>query len=167
MVRFTLPGSRRWQYGLAAALCLAATFAVVRALDRQRNAPELDRLEREHAQLAQTLAQMEARPPAYPVHWHMRRLRQLARTLPNLAELKAVKADPQRYPEPLSRHTRDFGGEVWKVAVQGPLLSAVALCRMAQPLMPLVVDSIRVRDGQAQLVLFVVGAAHDAAPELS
>ena len=111
MVRFTLPGSRRWQYGLAAALCLAATFAVVRALDRQRSAPELDRLESEHAQPAQTLAQLEARPPAYPVHWHMRRLRQLGNrhffTLccRDLSEIsKYARVDNRNY-RFLKRHT--------------------------------------------------------------
>ncbi len=165
MVRFSLSGSRKWQYVLAVAFCLAVTFAAVRALDRQRAAPDLERLALQHAQLEQTLAQLEARPPAQPVHWHMQRLRQLARTLPNLDELKAVKADSQRYPEPLGRHIRDFGGEVWKVAAQGPLLSVVALCRMAQPLMPLVVDSVQARDDKAQAVLFVVGTAADAHPE--
>ena len=167
MVRFNLPGSRKWQYALMAALCMAATFAAVRALDRQRVAPDLERMARQHAQLERTLAQLEARPPAYPIHWHMQRLRRLARTLPDLAELKAVKANPQRYPELLSRHIRDFGGEVWKIAVQGSPLSAAALCRMAQPLMPMAVDSIQVRNGKAQIVLFVVGTANSAHPEAS
>ena len=148
-----------------AALCLAATFAAVQVLDRQRAAPDLERMARQHAQLERMLAQLEARPAAQPVHWHMQRLRQLARTLPDLGELKAVKTDAQRYPEPLDRHVRDFGGEVWKVAAQGPLLSVIALCRMAQPLMPLVVDSIQARDGKAQAVLFVVGTASGVRPE--
>ena len=161
MARFAWPGSaalrRRGLHALAAAAGLALTAGVVLHLDRQRQEPDLARLAAEHARLAAAHRRLQALPPVRPVHFQMRRLRQLARTLPGLEPIAAVRAEPDaagaaRWPE-------HFGGEVWRAALAGPLLSVAALCRLAQPALPLLVDTIEARDGRARAEVLVFGTA--------
>ena len=82
---------------------------------------------------------------------------QLARTLPGLEPIAAVRAEPDAAGAP--RWPEHFGGEVWRAALAGPLLSVASLCRLAQPAIPLLVDSIEARDGRARAVVLVFGTA--------
>lgn len=161
MVRCAWPGSaalrRRGLGALAAAGGLALTLGAVLHMDRQRPLPDLARLAAQRAQLDAAHRRLQALPPVRPVHQQMRRLRQLARTLPGLEPIQAVRAEPDaagaaRWPE-------HFGGEVWRAALAGPLLSVAALCRLAQPAIPLLVDSIEARGGRARAVVLVFGTA--------
>ena len=143
---------------LVGALCLALTGLAVAALDRKRTTPDLDRISRQHAQLEQSRRRLEALPPVRPIHWQMRRLSQLARTLPGIREMKAIEADPDLYPAAVRERIGSFGGTVWKVALQGSLPDVVWLCRAAQPQVPLIVDEIRSAGGTVHALLFVLGA---------
>lgn len=165
MARFALPGSRWRRQGLPVligALCLILTGLVVTALDRKRVTPDLTRISERHAQLERSRQELESLPPVRPIHWQMRQLRQLAWTLPGVHEMKAIETDPALYPEAVRQRIGSFGGTVWKVALRGSLTSVVWLCRIAQPLVPLIVDEIRTAGGTAYAVLFVLGANPDA-----
>ena len=169
MARFALPGSRLLlRQGLPVligALCLILTGLVVATLDRKRTTPDLARIAARHAQLEQSRRQIEVLPPVRPIHWQMRQLRQLARILPGIHEMKAIEADPERYPEAVRRRIGRFGGTVWKVALRGSLPDLIWLCRTAQPLVPLIVDEVGTGGGTAHAVLFVLGANPDAGGE--
>ena len=143
---------------LIGTLCLILTGMVVTALDRKRATPDLARISERHAQLEQSRRQLEALPPVRPIHWQMRQLRQLARALPGVHEMKAIEMDPTLYPETVRQRIGNFGGTVWKVALRGSLTSVIWLCRLAQPLVPLIVDEVRAAGGTAHAVLFVLGA---------
>ena len=161
MARFALPGSQWRRQGLHAligALCLALTGLVVATLDRKRTTPDLVRISEQHAQVAQSRRQLENLPPVRPIHWQMRQLRQLARTLPGIHEIKAIEADPDLYPEAVRQRIGSFGGTVWKVALRGSLPDVIWLCRTAQPLVSLIVDEVGTGGGIAHAVLFVLGA---------
>ena len=160
MARFALSGSRWQRQGLPVligALCLTITGLVVTALDRKRATPDLARISERHAQLEQSRRQLESLPPVHPIHWQVRQLRQLAWALPGVHEMKAIGADPTLYPEAVRQRLGSFGGTVWKVALRGSLTSVVWLCRIAQPLVPLIVDEVRAAGGTAHAVLFVLG----------
>ena len=161
MARFTLSGSRWRRHGLATligGLFLAITISVVITLDRQRATPNLSRISQQYAQLEQARKRLEALPPVHPIHWQMQRLHLLAKVLPGVHEMRAIEADPNLYPEAVGRKIGSFGGTVWKVALQGSFTSVIWLCRTAQPLMPIIVDSIQAGNGTAHAVLFVLGA---------
>lgn len=161
MARFAWPGSaalrRRGLYAVAGAGGLALTLGVVLHLDQRRTEPDLAGLAAQRAQLAAAHRRLQALPPVRPVHFQMRRLRQLARTLPGLEPIAAVRAEPDAAGAP--RWPEHFGGEVWRAALAGPLLSVASLCRLAQPAIPLLVDSIEARDGRARAVVLVFGTA--------
>ena len=161
MARFTSLGSPWRQYrlfALAGVLCLTATVTIVTALDRQRVDPDLTRISHQRDELAKARHRLETLPPVRPIHWQMRKLRRLAQILPHLGEMEAIEADPDHYPEAVARRIGNFGGVTWKIAVRGSFTSVVELCRMAQPLMPLIVDSIKAGNGSAHAVLFILGA---------
>lgn len=161
---FASSGSRWRRRGLPAlvgALCLTVTTAVVVALDQNRVTPDLARISERYAQLEQSRRRLEALPPVRPVHWQLRRLRRLARALPDMHGLKVIEADPTHYSEVVQEKIGGFGGTVWKVAAQGSFSSVVWLCRTAQPLMPLIVDTVQAQGGTANAVLFVLGAPPD------
>ena len=48
---------------------------------------------------------------------------------------------------------------VWRAALAGPLLSVASLCRLAQPALPLLVDTIEARGGRARAEVLVFGTA--------
>ncbi len=146
---------------LIGTLCLTLTGLVVAVLDQKRTTPDLGRISKQHAQLDQSRRQLEILPPVRPIHWQMRQLNQLARTLPGIHEMKAIEADPDLYPEAVRERIGSFGGTVWKVALRGSLPDVIWLCRTAQPLVPLIVDEVRAGGGIAHAVLFVLGANPD------
>ena len=146
MVRFTLSGSRWQRQGLPALfglLCLGLTGLAVTVLDQKRVTPDLAGISEQYARLAQSRQQLEDLPPVRPIHWHLRQLRQLARALPGVHEVKAIEADPDLYPEAVRQRIGSFGGTVWKVALRGAFPAVIWLCRAAQPRMPLIVDEVR------------------------
>ena len=161
MVRCAWPGSaalrRRGLGALAAAGGLALTLGAVLHIDRQRPPPDLARLAAQRAQLEAAHSRLQALPPVRPVHHQMRRLRQLARTLPGLEPIAAVRAEPDAAGVP--RWPEHFGGEVWRAALAGPLLSVASLCRLAQPALPLLVDTIEAHGGRARAEVLVFGTA--------
>lgn len=146
---------------LIGTLCLTLTGLVVAVLDQKRTTPDLSRISKQHAQLDQSRRQLEILPPVRPIHWQMRQLNQLARTLPGIHEMKAIEANPDLYPEAVRERIGSFGGTVWKVALRGSLPGVIWLCRTAQPLMPLIVDEVRAGGETAHAVLFVLGANPD------
>ncbi len=146
---------------LIGTLCLTLTGLVVAVLDQKRTTPDLSQISKQHAQLDQSRRQLEILPPVRPIHWQMRQLNQLARTLPGIHEMKAIEANPDLYPEAIRERIGSFGGTVWKVALRGSLPGVIWLCRTAQPLMPLIVDEVRAGGGTAHAVLFVLGANPD------
>ena len=150
---------------LIGALCLVVTGLVVAALDRKRVTPDLARISERHAQLEKSRRQLETLPPVRPIHWQVRQLRQLAWTLPEVHEMKAIEANPAHYPEAVRQRIGSFGGTVWKVALRGSLTSVIWLCRVVQPRVPLIVDEVRAVGGTAHAVLFVLGANPDAGGE--
>ena len=150
---------------LIGTLCLTLTGLVVTALDRKRVTPDLTRISERHAQLEQSRRQLEGLPPVRPIHWQMRQLRQLAWALPGIHEMKAIEANPDVYPEAVRQRVGSFGGTVWKVALQGSLLSVIWLCRVAQSQVPLIVDEVQVAGKTAHAVLFVLGANPDVGGE--
>ena len=168
MARYALSGNRWRRQGLPVligTLCLVLTALTVAALDRKRVAPDLARISERHARLEQSRRQLEGLPPVRPIHWQMRQLRQLAWNLPGVHEIKAIEADPDFYPEAVRQRIGSFGGAVWKVALQGSLLSVIWLCRIAQPQVSLIVDEVRTAGETAHAVLFVLGASPDAGDE--
>ena len=168
MARYTLPGNRWQRQGLPVLigiLCLALTGLGVTALDRKRVTPDLARISERHAQLEESRRQLEGLPPVRPIHWQMRQLRQLAWSLPGVHKIKAIEAGPDLYPEAVRQRIGSFGGTVWKVALQGSLLSVIWLCRTAQSQVPLIVDEVRATGGVAHAVLFVLGASPDVGGE--
>ena len=167
MAHFRLSGSHLRRLGpivLASGLCLAVTVTAVLLLERQRVAPDLPQISQQHAILEQARQRLEALPPVQPVHWQMRRLRLLAQVTPGIHDLQTIAAAPQDYSETVNQRLGNFGGAVWQVSVQGSFAAIVQLCRTAQPLMPLIVDSIRVRSDVARATLFVLGARPSTDP---
>ena len=146
--------------GPAVCLTLAATFVGV--LEQRRLAPDLATLNAQLTGLEQDYQRLQQRAPIAPIHQQMKRLRQLAQTLPGLPPLQAVRSTGESA-EPVRELTGGFAGAVWKVALKGHFTSVIALCRMAQPVMPLIVDSIQVRGRTAHVVLFLLGT--DAHPK--
>lgn len=168
MARFALSGSRWRQQGLPALfgiLCLSLAGLVVITLDQKRATPDLTGISEQYARLVQSRQRLESLPPVRPIHWQLRQLRQLARALPGVHEMKVVEADPSSYPEAVQRRIGSFGGTVWKVALRGTFPSVVWLCRTAQPQVPLIVDEIRASGGIAHAVLFMLGADPDVKGE--
>ncbi len=161
MARFASSGSQWRRLGplaLIGATCLTLAGVTVTALDRQRATPDLTRITAERARLERSRQQLEALPPVRSIHWQMRQLRQIARALPDISEMEAIEADPDLYPEAVRQRIGSFGGTVWKVALRGSLSSVIQLCRIAQPLMPLIVDEVQGSEGIARAALFVLGA---------
>ena len=146
---------------LIGVLCLTLTGLVVAVLDQKRTTPDLDRISKQHAQLEKSRRQLEILPPVRPIHWQMRQLNQLARTLPGIHEMKAIEADPDLYSEAVRERIGSFGGTIWKVALRGSLPDVIWLCRTAQPLVPLIVDEVKAGGGTAHAMLFVLGANPD------
>lgn len=168
MARFALSGSRWRRHGLPALfgiLCLSLAGLAVTILDRKRVTPDLAGISEQHARFVQSRQRLESLPPVRPIHWQLRQLRQLARALPGVHEVKVIEADPGFYPEAVQRRIGSFGGTVWKVALRGTFTSVVWLCRIAQPQVPLIVDEIRASDGIAHAVLFMLGASPDVEGE--
>ncbi len=162
MARFALSGSRWQQQGLPTLfgiLCLSLAGLVVIMLDQKRVTPDLAGISEQYARFVQSRQRLESLPPVRPIHWQLRRLRQLAQTLPGVHEMKVIEADPSFYPEAVQRRIGSFGGTVWKVALRGTFTSVVWLCRTAQPQVPLIVDEIRASGGIAHAVLFMLGAS--------
>ncbi|MDE0153692.1 MAG: hypothetical protein OXN23_07585 [Gammaproteobacteria bacterium] len=168
MARFALSGSR-WQpqglFVLFGILCLSLAGLAVTVLDQKRVTPDLAVISEQYAQLVQSRQRLESLPPVRPIHWQLRRLRQLARALPGVHEMKVIEADPSFYPEAVQQRIGSFGGTVWKVALRGTFPSVVWLCRIAQPQVPLIVDEIRASGGVAHVVLFMLGANPDVKGE--
>ena len=161
MARFTLSGSRWRRQGLPATVGVAGlilTGLIVTTIDQKRVTPDLAGIAERHARLERSLRQLEALPPVRPIHWQMRQLRQLARTLPGISEMRVIEADPDLYSETVRQRIGSFGGTVWKVALRGSLSSVIWLCRVAQPLTPMIVDEVQASDGIARATLFVLGA---------
>lgn len=146
-------------------LCLGLAGLAVTVLDRKRVAPDLAGISGQYARLVQSRQRLESLPPVRPIHWQLRRLRQLTRALPGVHEMKVIEADPNLYPEAVRRRIGSFGGTVWKVALRGTFPSVVWLCRTAQPQVPLIVDEIRASAGIAHAVLFMLGANPDVEGE--
>lgn len=168
MARFALSGSRWRQQGLPALfgiLCLSLAGLVVTMLDQKRVTPDLAGISERYTQLVQSRQRLESLPPVRPIHWQLRQLRQLARVLSGVHEMKVVEADPNFYPEAVRRRIGSFGGTVWKVALRGTFPSVVWLCQIAQPQLPLIVDEIRASGGIAHAVLFMLGASPDVEGE--
>ena len=167
MAHFALFGSRIRQHGptvLAGGLCLAVAATAVTLLDRQRVFPDLAQISQRHTALEQARQRLEALPPVQPIHWQMQRLRQLAQATPGIHAIQALEATPHDYSVAISQRIGSFGGSIWQVAVQGSFASVIQLCRIAQPLMPLIVDSFSVRDGVAHAMLFVLGTRPSTDP---
>lgn len=146
-------------------LCLSLAGLAVTVLDQKRATPDLAGISEQYARLVQSRQRLESLPPVRPVHWQLRRLRQLTRALPGVHEMKVIEADPSHYPEAVQRRIGNFGGTVWKVALRGTFPSVVWLCRIAQPQVPLIVDEIRALGGIAHAVLFILGASPDVKGE--
>ena len=142
-------------------LCLSFAGLVVTMLDQKRATPDLVGISEQYARFVQSRQRLESLPPVRPIHWQLRQLRQLARALPGVHEMKVIEADPSFYSEAVQRRIGSFGGTVWKVALRGTFPSIVWLCRTAQPQVPLIVDEIRTSGGTAHAVLFVLGADPD------
>ena len=162
MARFALSGSRWQQQGLPALfgiLCLGLAGLVVIMLDQKRATPDLAGISEQYARFVQSRQRLENLPPVRPIHWQLRQLRQLARTLPGVHEMKVIEANPSFYPEAVQQRIGSFGGTVWKIALRGTFPSVVWLCRIAQPQVPLIVDEIRASGGIAHAVLFMLGAS--------
>ena len=168
MARFALSGSR-WQpqglFVLFGILCLSLAGLVVTVFDQKRVTPDLVGISGQYARLVQSRQRLESLPPVRPIHWQLRRLRQLAQALPGMHEMKVIKADPSFYPEAVQKRIGSFGGTVWKVALRGTFPSVVWLCRIGQPQVPLIVDEIRASGGIAHAVLFMLGANPDVKGE--
>ncbi len=142
----------------AAALGVGLTIGLVYMLDQKRLPPDLTSLTQQRTHLLELRAQLAHLPPAQSVHQHILQLRTLAQTLPYIKDLKAISSSPEQAPEIFKSHLQQFGGEIGKVAVRGSLLSVIALCRTAQQLMPLAVDTLKVQNRLAHVTLYVLGA---------
>jgi len=123
-----------------------------------RTTPDLGALSTHNTQLEQTRERLEVMPPTQPIHWQVKRLQALSKVLPEISAFQAVEADPNNYSEAIAQRIGNFGGVVWKVAMKGSFLSLTMLCRIAQARIPLLIDSVRAENGQAHVVLFVLGA---------
>lgn len=142
-------------------LCLSLAGLAVTVIDQKRATPDLTAISEQYERLVQSRQRLENLPPVRPIHWQLRQLRQLARTLPGIHQMKAIEADPSLYPEAVQQRIGSFGGAVWKVALRGAFSSVIWLCQTAQPWMPLIVDEVQAAGGIAHVVLFVLGASPD------
>ena len=152
------PWQRRMLMALIAVVCCGSISAGVLLRERARTTVDLDTLAAHFAQLQQRHERLQRMPPSQPVHEQIRRLRALAQVLPNIVAFQVGPATPDNYSAELAEYIGHFGGTVWKVAMKGSLLSLAALCRTAQSEIPLVVDSIRVENDTAHVLLYVLGA---------
>ena len=139
---------------------LLATAAAVWALDSQRRS----RLEPQQAQLellrAQTAERQARARPALPVHFQLRRLRRLARTLPGLEPLAAAPASAA---DAEIAGLAAFDGAVWRVEISGSIIAVADLCRRAQARLPVWISSIQSEQGRARAVALLFGAAGEEA----
>ena len=143
-----------WIVFLMVALCTSALVWHAETQRHMRTAPLQEQFEALQKEVSTLQDQARHQPPPRPVHQHLARLRQLAYRLPGLEPLHVVRADADDTGE---LNLGAFDGDILRVTIRGSMISVTALCRQAQAILPIWIESLSSTQGRGDVAMLVFG----------